>query len=205
MEMPSTTRTSQIGAGDVLDAGHGGSQAQFAAYGNRSGKANLVAAVVDAHGDALHHQDLSQEHRREGERQVAVGDGGAERAALRPLGIHVDPLVVAGGVGEQVDLVLVDAMPLAVAQMLPDQIPERIDALHGGCHGPDCTGSGSRDTTRSGRTVSDRAGWEGPLRAHQGPPPGRGGSGTSTRIPRRSHEGSLPPVVSVPSSMSGRY
>ena len=72
----------------------------------------------------------------------------AEGTALGPLGVHVDPLVVAGGLGEQVDLVLVDAVPLAVAEVLPDQIVEFVDALHGGSHGPDCTGVGARRTTR---------------------------------------------------------
>src|SRR5664280_663725 len=69
------------------------------------------------------------------------------------------------------------------------------------------------------QTVRDPGPGTPPARAHRlgsrrvrgaaprppGPAPGRGGSGASTRIPRRSYEGYLPSVVSVPSSMSGRY
>ena len=40
-----------------------------------------------------------------------------ERAGRRLLGVHVDPLVVAGGVGEGVDPILGDLDPVAVAQV----------------------------------------------------------------------------------------
>src|SRR4051794_3192071 len=48
-----------------------------------------------------------------------MGDGAAERALLlRPLHVDVDPLVVAGGVGERVDLVLGDLQPVAGTKRL---------------------------------------------------------------------------------------
>ena len=43
--------------------------------------------------------------------------GAAERAVLRALGVDVDPLVVVGGVGEQVDAVLRDLEPVGVAEV----------------------------------------------------------------------------------------
>ena len=42
-----------------------------------------------------------------------MSDGAAERPLRRPLLVDVDPLVVVGGVGEQVDAVLVDLEPVA--------------------------------------------------------------------------------------------
>ena len=47
-----------------------------------------------------------------------MGDGRAERAVGGALGIDVDPLAVARGVGEQVDPFLADADPLADAELL---------------------------------------------------------------------------------------
>jgi hypothetical protein len=41
-----------------------------------------------------------------------VGDRAAERRVLGPLGVDVDPLVVAGDLGERVDVVLGDLVPL---------------------------------------------------------------------------------------------
>ena len=50
-----------------------------------------------------------------------MGDGSAERAfLLGPLRIDVDPLEVAGGVGELVDAFLRDLHPVAVAEVLAD-------------------------------------------------------------------------------------
>ena len=65
---------------------------------------------------------------REG--QVAVGDRGAEGALLlRPLDVDVDPLVVAGELGEGVDVLLGDRAPLARADLLPDQRLQPLDSL----------------------------------------------------------------------------
>ena len=50
-----------------------------------------------------------------------MGDRRAKRPGLGPLHVHVDPLVVAGGLGKQVDLLLGDGDPVADGDFLPDQ------------------------------------------------------------------------------------
>ena len=65
-----------------------------------------------------------------------MGDGPPERAGLGPLDVDVDPLVVAGGIGEQVDLLLGHLAPLAVAEVLADMLLEPVDPLDRGGHGP---------------------------------------------------------------------
>jgi len=59
--------------------------------------------------------------REQRERQIAVGDGLAARhLPLRALHVHVDPLMVARGVGELVDHGLVHRDPVAGAEGLAD-------------------------------------------------------------------------------------
>ena len=60
-------------------------------------------------------------------------------SVLGPDRVDVDPLVVAGGVGELVDLRLVDDVPVAVAEVLSHEVVEGVDAVDGGCHGRDPT------------------------------------------------------------------
>ena len=50
-----------------------------------------------------------------------MGDRPAERPGLGPLDVDVDPLVVAGGVGELVDPLLGDLHVVAVAEVLADE------------------------------------------------------------------------------------
>src|SRR3712207_6926409 len=50
--------------------------------------------------------------RAEREREVAVRDGPAERRVLRPLGVDVDPLVVARDLGKCVHVLLRDLAPV---------------------------------------------------------------------------------------------
>ena len=72
------------------------------------------------------------------QRQVAVGDRAAEGALLLgPLDVDVDPLVVAGGVGEQVHLLLRDLDVVAVAEVLTHEVAEAVDSLHDGGHAGD--------------------------------------------------------------------
>ena len=57
----------------------------------------------------------------------------AERPGGGALGVDVDPLVVAGGVGERVDPLLVDRDPVAVAEVLADgglQLGESVKVAH---------------------------------------------------------------------------
>ncbi len=51
------------------------------------------------------------EVRQQRQRQQTVGDGATEGPACRPLGIDVNPLMVVGGVGEEVDTILGDLQP----------------------------------------------------------------------------------------------
>ena len=47
-----------------------------------------------------------------------MSDRPTEGALGRPLGIDVDPLMIAGGLGEGVDALLGDFQPVAVAEVL---------------------------------------------------------------------------------------
>ena len=110
---------------------------RLAPTGTGDGEAHLLAAVVDAHLDAVDPDDLRHEHRAERQGQVPVGDGTAEGAlGVRPLHVDVDPLVVAGRVGEQVHPLLGDLHVVAVAEVLPDELLELGDPVHDGRHGP---------------------------------------------------------------------
>ena len=55
----------------------------------------------------------------------------AERRLRRALGVDVDPLVVAGGFGEGVDVGLRDLVPVADAELLADLGLEFVDAGDG--------------------------------------------------------------------------
>jgi hypothetical protein len=57
-----------------------------------------------------------------------VGDTGAKRAAGSPLGIDMNPLVIASGVGEQVDPLLADAQPVGAAQVHALGVEQRLSA-----------------------------------------------------------------------------
>lgn len=46
-----------------------------------------------------------------------MGHAGAERAAAGPLGVHMNPLVIARGIGKLVDALLADLHPLGIAQL----------------------------------------------------------------------------------------
>ena len=58
-----------------------------------------------------------------------MGDRGAERPGLGPLDVDVDPLVVAGGVGELVDLLLGDLDVVAVAEVLADERAQLVESV----------------------------------------------------------------------------
>src|SRR3954468_24196339 len=91
----------------------------LAAGGDRRGEAHLVPAVVDAEDEAGRLDQLLAEAVDQAQRQVAVRHRRAEWAlGLGPLDIDVDPLVVAGEVGEGVDHLLGHFAPLARANRL---------------------------------------------------------------------------------------
>ena len=71
-----------------------------------------------------------------GQGQVAVGDGGSKRPRGGRHGIDMYPLAVAGGIGEQVDALLVDGRPRAVAEMAPHRAQEIAGRGEHGRHGP---------------------------------------------------------------------
>jgi len=75
-------------------------------------------------------EDLAYQHGREREGKEAVRDRAAERAGRSPLRVHVNPLVIAGGVGEQADLLLGHLVPGAGAQALSDAVAQLV-ALEG--------------------------------------------------------------------------
>jgi hypothetical protein len=56
-----------------------------------------------------------------------VRDGPPERPGSGPLAIDVDPLVVAGRVGEQVNSLLGDHVPIAGAKILSGVVFEILD------------------------------------------------------------------------------
>ena len=101
---------------DLVGAGQLGPAPDAAAHRHRRREAGLVRAVVDAHRDVAHLEQVGEEGVDQREGEVAVGDRPAERPVLGPLGIDVDPLVVAGGVGERVDPLLGDLQPVGRAR-----------------------------------------------------------------------------------------
>jgi hypothetical protein len=81
---------------------------QAAAGRHRRGEAHAVQPVVHAHPCVSNLQRRFKEFRQQRQREEAVRNGRAERPGLGPLLVDVDPLVVAGRLGEQVDLLLRD-------------------------------------------------------------------------------------------------
>ena len=65
----------------------------------------------------------------------------------------MDPLVIAGGVGEQVHLLLRDLVPIAVTDVLADELLEPLDAFDGEGHLNQIL-SYSRDCGCSSRSTS---------------------------------------------------
>ncbi len=60
-----------------------------------------------------------------------MGDRGAEGAlGLGPINVDVDPLVIAGEIGEGIDVLLSDRAPLTRADLLPDQSLHALDTLY---------------------------------------------------------------------------
>src|SRR5512132_1396607 len=92
-------------------------RAHARADGDGAREADLLGAVVDSHHGVAHRDALAEQHRQHRERQVPVRDGAAEGAFGGALRIDADPLVVAGRVGEDIDLLLRDVVPRARAEV----------------------------------------------------------------------------------------
>src|SRR4051794_8496995 len=120
-------------AGDLGDVVERRGEPDLRAHRHRCGEPDLVQAVVHAHlrvGDG-EHLGVHRDDERQG--QVAVTDRAAEGAlGLGALDVHVDPLVVAGGVGEGVDPLLGHLEPVAGAQLLALQRGQLGDGRGGG-------------------------------------------------------------------------
>src|SRR5690606_19316400 len=115
--------------GQTLDLGYFTGTTNTRADLDRGGKAHPVAAVVDAHLQVFHVHQLRQEVVDQRQGQVTVGDGAAERAGPGFHRVHMDPLVVTGGLGKGIDALLVDGDPLGGAQALAYGL------FQGGCVG----------------------------------------------------------------------
>jgi acyl-CoA dehydrogenase len=109
---------------------------------DRRDEPHLVVAVVDGESHALDAVELMREVREQREREQAVRDRATERSVCRTIGIDVDPLVVVGGIGEQIHPILVDLHPVGGPELAAEgrrklvQILEHLHALLL-CRGPD--------------------------------------------------------------------
>src|SRR6478735_2078424 len=107
-----------LALGQVGDVGDRDVRADPLADEHRVGEADLVGAVVELGAGRLEGQHLAAQEGHQGEREVAVGDGAPERAVLGAVDVDVDPLVVTGGLREDVDALLVDRQPIGGAELL---------------------------------------------------------------------------------------
>src|SRR3954451_6673317 len=177
------------------------------------GEAHLVQAVVHAHlrvGDRVGLADQRHEQRQG---QVAVRDRAAVRALLlRALDVDVDPLVVNGGVGEEIDRVLGHLVPVAGAQLLALQRGQFGDRGGGGHASSSvstyvCRRSGFRilpvAVLGSSATYRTSLGTLNPARRSRSvarsasPSWGAPGAGTTTARPTSPHCGSGTPMTAT--------
>ena len=97
-----------------------GFQSQVAAHAGARGdhveEAEFVAAIVDAVHGTFQLIEFVVHHGQQGECQKAVGDGAFGRQFFcGAFHVHMNPLMVAGGLGEFIDAVLVDGDPFTGA------------------------------------------------------------------------------------------
>ena len=109
----------------LVDADDLAATADPAVDTDRRWEPHLVEPDVHPHGRAVHGEELRKEQVDQRQREVAVGDGCAVGGLRRgPLDVDVDPLVVARGVGEQVDLVLGDPDPVGRPEVGPVEVEQ---------------------------------------------------------------------------------
>ena len=115
---------------ELVEGDQLGGRGDLAVDRDRGREADLVPAVVDAEGEAGRLGQFFAEAVGQRQGQVAVGDRHAVGAfGLRPLRVDVDPLVVAGDLGEGVDQLLGDRARLARADLPPDDRLHSLDAI----------------------------------------------------------------------------
>lgn len=74
---------------------------------HRLAKSHLVHAIVDKHLDVVHLDDFLPKVWKEGKGEIAMSNGRLVWAFhLGAISVHVNPLVVEGGVGKEVDALL---------------------------------------------------------------------------------------------------
>ena len=84
---------------------------------DRCREAQPVSATVDAHGQIFELHQLRHKQIGQRQSQVAVGDAGTERPAGGALRVDMDPLMIAGGLGKQVDPLLGQQQPVGAPQI----------------------------------------------------------------------------------------
>src|SRR3954447_2030518 len=106
-------------AGDLLAVLEHDPGTDLGADRHRRGETDLVQAVVDAHLRVRDPVGPGRQRNQQREGHEPVRDRAAVGAlGLGPLDVDVDPLVVTGGVGEEVDRVLGHLVPVARSQLL---------------------------------------------------------------------------------------
>ncbi len=88
---------------------------------------DAVKPVSHREGEVLEAHQLGQELGRERERVEPVRDRAAELRLPRAVDVGVDPLAIAGRLGEPVHVVLRDGLPAAHAGLLPHMDGELIN------------------------------------------------------------------------------
>jgi len=93
---------------------------------HRRDEAHPVHTVVDRHAQTMKGHRVADEGTQKRQRQEAVRDRGLERRfGRRAHGVGVDPLAVAGRLGELIDARLGDLEPVADRDFLADAIAQR--------------------------------------------------------------------------------
>lgn len=62
-------------------------------------------------------------------------DRRSERSGFGPFGVYMDPLMIAGSVGERIDLVLCHLVVVRPPEVLPDFAFEIFNSVNYGWHG----------------------------------------------------------------------
>src|SRR3954451_22728160 len=117
-------------AAELVDLRHFRARAHIAAGRHGRGETHLVPAVVDAEHEARRRDQLHAEAIDQAEREVAVRDRRSERAlGLGALDVDMDPLIVAGEIGERVDHLLGHLTPVGRADGPTLKLPKALDSV----------------------------------------------------------------------------